>query len=457
MHRTVFALLALLLLGACQAATSLPATPVPAETVMPTAPSTPTLTALPSPASATATELPPVPTATPIAVVTLPPPVAQGLTLPKIDRRPRASIPTWNTLMELPAFDPTSDEIWQIDLRSTDTRILDLSQAMDSLRYASFDMLTKWPSADKMPTGFNPRAILETGKNPGLGMHQLHLQGITGRGVGIAIIDQTLLVDNLEYASRLMLYEESEEVQEKQYSTQMHGSAVASIAVGQTVGVAPAADLYYIADHMCNQGDALENDFSCLAKSVRRIIQINRLLPADRKIRVLSMSIGWTPRNTGYAEITQAVKEAKQAGLFVVCSSLEDIYGYTFQGLGRDPLADPDQFESYGPGLWWAQKFFEGDQSTDRLLVPMDSRTTASPYGSGYYAFYRNGGWSWSIPYIAGTYALAAQVKPDITPEEFWTTALATGRMTQVDSNGEKIPFGKILDPVALIEALKSQ
>jgi hypothetical protein len=57
----------------------------------------------------------------------------------------------------------------------------------------------------------------------------------------------------------------------------------------------------------------------------------------------------------------------------------------------------------------------------------MDSRTTASPTGKEDYVFYRQGGWSWAIPYLAGMYTLAVQVKPDITPEEFWDTALNTG------------------------------
>ena len=56
---------------------------------------------------------------------------------------------------------------------------------------------------------------------------------------------------------------------------------------------------------------------------------------------------------------------------------------------------------------------------------------------------------------MAGTYALAAQVKPDITPEEFWATALETGRTIQITHEGKEYPFGVILDPQALIAALQ--
>jgi hypothetical protein len=57
----------------------------------------------------------------------------------------------------------------------------------------------------------------------------------------------------------------------------------------------------------------------------------------------------------------------------------------------------------------------------------MDSRCTASPTGTEDYAFYREGGWSWCIPYIAGLYALACQVRPEITPEVFWAKVIETG------------------------------
>ena len=87
----------------------------------------------------------------------------------------------------------------------------------------------------------------------------------------------------------------------------------------------------------------------------------------------------------------------------------------------------------------------------------MDSRTTASPTAAEDYAFYRQGGWSWSIPYLGGMYALAAQIKPDITPEEFWETALETGKTIHVWHKGEDHKLGVILDPQSLSEALKAK
>jgi len=51
--------------------------------------------------------------------------------------------------------------------------------------------------------------IMEEGKNPGLGVRDLHAQGITGKGVNVAIIDQNLLGDHPEYINRIAVYYDS--------------------------------------------------------------------------------------------------------------------------------------------------------------------------------------------------------------------------------------------------------
>lgn len=354
----------------------------------------------------------------------------------------------------LPTYDPASEDSFQVDLRGFDLSALDLSDSLDNLLYASFDDKTIWPS--QIPPEFDWQRIMDLGKDPGLGVRDLHAQGITGKGVGIAIIDQVLLVDHQEYMGRLRWYEETPDIAALgQQGISMHGAAVASISVGQTVGVAPEADLYYIAT--ARGGD--ENDFSYLAAGIRRILKINQQLPEDRKIRVIAMQIGWKFSDIGYDEVMAAVEEAKAAGMLIICSSTEEVHGFQFHGLGRPPMSDPAVAASYEPGLFWLEEFVaysDLEFYAHRLLVPMDSRTTASPTGYEDYVFYRQGGWSWAIPYIAGMYALTVQIDPAITPDQFWSLALETGHTVDWAYNGETIPLGAIIDPVALIEALQS-
>ena len=364
----------------------------------------------------------------------------------------------FNVYTEPPTYDPNSTEQWQMDLRSSNLTKLDLSKSKDDLLYANFDSKTQWPPVDKMPVDFDWQKIMEIGKDPGLGIRNLHQQDVNGKGIGIAIIDQPLLVDHQEYKDRLRLYEEINVLPDTRAA--MHGAAVTSIAVGKTVGIAPEADLYYIGSWTGDWGVGTNDftwNFTYYAQAVRRILEINQDIPEDRKIRVIAMQVGWSPDQAGYDEITTAVNEAKAEGIFVVSSSLSETYGLHFHGSGRNPLADPNDFQSYEPGSWWQKYFYENGLRADTLLIPMDSRTTASPTGTEDYVFYREGGWSWSIPYLAGMYALAVQVKPEFTPEEFWDTALKTGKTIQIQHNGKEYEFGVILDPQALIDAIKSK
>ena len=326
------------------------------------------------------------------------------------------------------------------DLRSFDASALDLRGAVAAM--SSFDDRTAWPPAERLPDGFDHSRILELGKDPGLGVRGLHRSGVTGRGVGVGIVDRVLLTSHEEIRDRVRWYEELDTKPNDRAS--MHAAAVASIAVGRTIGVAPAADLYFIGtgDNMAGVARLLP----MLAHGLRRLIAVNAALPAGRKIRVASISRGWTPGLPGYDDIRSAVSEAKAAGIFVVSSSLAEDYGFRYNGMGRPELADPERFESYTPGLFWAAAFSIG-RMRGRVLIPMDSRTTASPTGQTEYVFYREGGWSWVAPYIAGLYALAAECDPAVTPKRFWKAVLDHGRWTSYQGQ----PFGPIIDPVAVV------
>jgi subtilisin family serine protease len=442
--RIVFSLVLLIAsLSACQASPTV-AIP-PTSTITATAPILPTQVVSPTAAISPTPTIRATPEVTPMTGT--PPPEAPVLGIarhpPASDysnyASPNPALPT--------AYDPNSQNAFQNDYRSTNLSQLDLSQSLDGLLFSDFDIQTIWPAANLLPAGFDPQQIMELGKDPGLGVRKLHSLGIDGAGVAIAIIDQTLLVDHQEYADRLKWYEETNG---KANPAQMHAPAVASIAVGKTVGVAPQAALYFLADNEMN-------NYSHLAQSVRRIITFNQGLPEGHKIRVISMSIGWMWDSPGVQDISAAVNEAKAAGIFVISTSLDLTDGMNLIGMGRGALADPNDFGSYTPSPWWSEHFYNAPDflSSKFLLVPMDARATASPTGVGDYVFYGVGGESWAVPYLAGMYALACQVKPEITPAEFWSAALKTGRITQIEHNGKQYPFGVILDPQALIATLQ--
>jgi hypothetical protein len=359
-------------------------------------------------------------------------------------------------LDKLPLYNKDSDQNFQVDLRSTDVSNLDLSDKKDDLMYADFDSKTKWPNL--LPKEFNTQTIMDYGKNPGLNLNKLHEKGITGKGVGIAIIDQVLLTDHVEYKDRLKFYEEIH----AQDETSMHGAAVASIAVGKNVGVAPEADLYYIAvaPSTFNSKHEMSMDFTYEAKAINRILEINQTLSNDKKIRVISMSIGWQKDLKGVNELDEAIKMAQEQNILVVSSNLNQYYPFNFNGLGRDPLSNPDDINNYIPGIFWQKHFYNDYQFFEKninntLMVPMDSRCTASPTGTSDYVFYRNGGASWSIPYISGLYALSCQVNPDITPEIFFKEAISTGSIIDIEKDSHQYKLGTVVNAEKLIKKLQ--
>lgn len=346
---------------------------------------------------------------------------------------------------------PEMDENMGLDLRGSDASCLDLTDESESLNRVTFDSSTAWPEA--LPENFSPEEILEIGKNPGLGIRALHERGITGEGISIAIVDQALNPEHSEYADKLMNYEL---LHCSDQAAQMHGSAVTSIAVGETCGVAPGARVYYIASTFGTYGIGnMKMDLSYMADSIDRILEINELLPDERKIRVISISRGFSSEK-GADEVRAAIERAKEAGVFVITTSTAENYGFVLTGLGREQTADPDDVSLYGPGHYWSESFFDsGITDTSRvLLVPMDGRTYASWYDTDGYEFASSGGLSWSVPWLAGMYALCLQADGELTPEEFIEKAFETGTIQYIEYDGKQYELGTIIDPAALIEAL---
>ncbi|MGE5673604.1 MAG: S8/S53 family peptidase, partial [Mycobacterium leprae] len=234
----------------------------------------------------------------------------------------------------------------------------------------------------------------------------------------------------------------------------MHASAVMSILAGKSIGVAPDVAVTFYANQTF-VGDH-QPTWVYHAQAINEILDENAKLPPAQRIRVIAVSWGYDPAMAGFQEIKAAVARAKQEGVFVLTTTVEDDYPFFFYALGRDPLADPNDLRSYRPGSFWADQFRSGSIFyRNRIMVPMDSRTTASPTGTSDYVFYRIGGLSWAIPYLEGLYALGLQVKPDLTPEEFYRAAVETGLYNEYTENGMTYRLGPIVNPAALIRRLQ--
>lgn len=346
------------------------------------------------------------------------------------------------------------------DLCGRDLSAADLTANLDDLLAASFDSETTWPP--RLPLAFSPEHVMELGRNPGLGLRELHSQGITGRGVGVAVIGPALLVEHTEYVGRLRLYEE---LHCADTAATPYGAAAASLAVGRTVGVAPEAALYYLAETHTTGRPALSGepkagqpvDLRSLARSIHRLRDTNRRLPGDRKIRVIAIPAAWEATDVAYQELAAAVWAAEEDGMFVISGSLGAERGLRFAGVARDPLDDPDDLASYEPPLRTQLAPRQVGAGALPLLVPLDSRCMAAASGSRDYVFRREGRWNLMVSYLAGLYALCCQVRPDVTPEQFWAVAIETGDPVRMGRYGRGRPLGLLANPRRLVRALQRE
>ena len=336
------------------------------------------------------------------------------------------------------------------DFRSKDLSKENFSNiSINVLQTIEFDTETIWPEKEKLPKDFSPEKLLEESKNPGLGIKELHEQGIMGQGIVVAIIDQKLDVKHQEYKNSIVGYMEYAGVEKEEIS--MHGPAVASLLVGKDCGVASGAKLVY-------KAVPSGRSFLLGAQALDDIIENNKTASQDKKVRIVSCSIGYMLEKPepGLKEWVEALKRAKESGILVV-----DVGGNQIDipfGGGGNP-ENKNDFEGYLPWL----REGEGNEELNKIIsegnideimkklrelkkddlanisdvdlrkkieerlnkrkkeiiVPSDYRTMASSWSKkGQYMYNGKGGISWSVPYLAGLFALILQVNPNIKREE---------------------------------------
>lgn len=284
------------------------------------------------------------------------------------------------------------------------------------------------------------KEVMEQGKNPGLGIRDLHSQGITGKGVNVAIVDQNLLLDHPEFAGKIVEYYDTGCKMDKNNGS-MHGPAVTSALVGKDIGVAPDAKVYYAA------APSWEQDSNYYAKGIQWIIKQNKKLPANEKIKVISISAAPTGKesefNKGKKEYEKAVKAAQKEGILVLDCCGDQGTGFICPAF-YDPR-EPENVEKCTGG-------FPNDMHTmaaNMICVPCSYRTMAEEYytGKATYRYDGIGGLSWGIPYAAGVLALGWQVAPEKTNKQMKDLLYSTSTKANDGS--------KIINPKAFIEALQ--
>ena len=152
---------------------------------------------------------------------------------------PLAQTHTARSIPSADGVEAYSDHWWSTDADIT----ADLSDFLGLTYSLTVSDRTSFAFA---PKTYDKDALIEWGKDPGLGVDILRKHGYTGSGAVIAYIDQPL---------QLPLHEEYENLKLHYINTvdgggaenSMHGPAVLSLLAGKTIGTAPDAEIYYYA------------------------------------------------------------------------------------------------------------------------------------------------------------------------------------------------------------------
>lgn len=345
-----------------------------------------------------------------------------------------AAAPALSSCATLAARNDTEKYLLELD-RITSATGLDLSDlnlagvSPDLLAEVGFDSRTIWPPSARLPKSFSPQARMEEAKRHPFGLEALHAEGITGKGVAIAVFDKPINADHEEFSGR-MTYIKTDAPGEGG-GLHFHGISCASIIAGESCGVAPGAALYYFA-----VPDNARN-FENYLIAMDELLSLNESLPEGGKIRLVSVSDGLPPGPL-LDDWENAVERARIAGVDVNYSNSLGAKNICYGG--SPPSRDPDDPMSYR-----LSRFLGGVSPSPGLtLVPSDYRTTAD--NDGGYRYWQMGGFSWAIAYVSGLCALAYQADPDIRYPEI----LEALRKTSQKGKGMRV-----VDPVRFIQEIR--
>ena len=307
---------------------------------------------------------------------------------------------------------------------------------------------TKWPEdPTKLPLGFKPKEFLESRKNPGLGIKNLHKLGIKGQGRNIAIINNFRLFDHIEYHSSLKGYEEIG-FDPTNYGGSSSGGFVSSF-IGKTCGIAPNANAYYYAVNAENRTQVYH------AIAIKKVCELHKKLIAEGKngIDVIhiqrAISLDLFSAEEGYEDALKARKEAEDLGIWCNFGAVLDFKENPNIRLGHIYCkldGNVDNPSDYIPLRASNSKWELIDNYKNALCFPCGAKTVSLDVKMDEYAFEHLSG-PYASPFASILYLLAKSIKESITPYEFFEQGLKTGDF--------KEGVGTIINPTRLIESLK--
>lgn len=277
--------------------------------------------------------------------------------------------------------------------------------------------------------------------------------GLTGNGIGIAIVDSGIEHSNGVGAADLgarvvadVTFNSAALYQADRYG---HGTHVAGIAAGngqyssgKYIGIAPKANLFNV-KFSADNGSGIESDLI----SALDWVYVNR----DRGIRIVNLSVNSsTPESYTTSAVDAAVEKLWNSGIVVVVAAGNR--GASADAVQYPPANDPlvitvgaldDRATTALTDdvmTAWSSRGRTQDGFTKPEIVAPGARMVslkacdactlmqAAPANAVDSAYFRMGGTSMAAPVVSGTVALMLEQNPGLTPNQVKWILMNTGR-----------------------------
>lgn len=290
------------------------------------------------------------------------------------------------------------------------------------------------------------RAVFEKAKSEmskmGLGIDKLHEKGFRGVGT-MALLDQKFCNHQM-YSDRIL---KSTDVGNNANSTEgpsWHAASMMSI-MHKT---APEADIL----HYCVTDMDTKVQDAQFAEAINDIMEKNKTLPDDKKVKTIVMGWGFYPNNPKYEEYINLCKEAVKSGIFIMSNNTLELYGIEIFGTDRNPKGDVNSPENYTLCTFDKTENYENcsKEFLDNYLhLPMQHLTIAHEDGTSIQYEGRDGGMCWANS-VGALYNDFLGIDPGLTPEDFVKLLIETSD----EFNVQGVYCGRLLNAEAAAEKL---
>ena len=314
--------------------------------------------------------------------------------------------------------------IWGLCFK--DISSLDLSDfTAQQLSRIPFSTLTIFPEKSKLPKGYNSKELIQNGlSSKPKTIRDLHNIGVNGKGITIAVIDKPHPLNHVDFQN-VDIEVVDRGIKYKDDDIEFHGLCVLSALCGKNNGIVTKSKILFYPAQGADTEDKFSYTISTFNEKLKCLEDILKKLQSGFKIDIVSMSTSfWSCRPVDKKDVEsleekrykEIRKELLKYGCTVITSDEFWNYNYNY-AYKKNNFINVDDYDNYD------ESRLEGEK---RMNVLCGGKCYPLIDTVEEYMYDATGSASWAIPIVSGIFALAKQIKNNLTFEQFTKIAWET-------------------------------